>query len=69
MDLADRPLRDAARVLASRPLRRGFLATTGELAALSHVPYEAGTVPGLRPSGARPVAPPAGVRRVPWGGR
>jgi hypothetical protein len=69
MDLADRPLRDAARTLASRPLRRGFVADTKELAALAHVPYEPGTVPGLRPSGARPVAPPVGVRRVPWSGQ
>jgi len=69
MDLADRPLRDAARVLASRPLRRGFIADTKELAALAHVPYEAGTVPGRRPSGARPVPPPAGVHRAGWSGQ
>jgi hypothetical protein len=69
MELADRPVRDPARVLASRPLRRGFLTDTKELAALAHVPYEPGTVPGLRPSGARPVPPPPGVRRVPWSGQ
>jgi hypothetical protein len=69
LDLSDRPLRDPARVLASRPLRRGFLATTAELAALAHVPYEPGTVAGLRRSGARPVPPPAGVRHVPGGAR
>jgi len=69
MELADWPVRDPARTLASRLLRRGFLADTKELAALAHVPYEPGTVPGLRPSGARPVAPPPGIRRVPWSGQ
>ena len=44
-----------------RWLRGGFLATTGELAALAHLPYEPGTVPGLAVAGARPVPPPAGV--------
>lgn len=70
LELADRPARDPARALAGRPLRRGFLAGTAELAALAHLPYEPGTVPGLRPSGARPVAPPPHVRRVfPWSGQ
>jgi hypothetical protein len=54
-------LRRPARVLGRRRLARGFLATTGELAGLAHLPYEPGTVPGLRVAGARPVPPPAGV--------
>lgn len=69
LELADCPVRDPARVLAARPLRRGFLADTKELAALAHMPYEPGTVPGLRPSGARPVPPPPGIRRVPGSGQ
>jgi hypothetical protein len=54
-------LRRPARVLGRRRLARGFLATTGELAALAHLPYDPGTVPGLHVAGARPVPPPAGV--------
>jgi hypothetical protein len=65
MDLADRPVRDPAAVLASRRLRRGLLVSTPELAALAHVPYDPGT-PGLAAWGARPVAPPAGIHRLPW---
>ncbi|HVB43888.1 MAG TPA: hypothetical protein VNF47_14465 [Streptosporangiaceae bacterium] len=64
MDLDARPVRDPAGTLASRRLRRGFLAGTGELAALAHLPFEPGTVPGLEPPGARPVAPPPGIRRA-----
>jgi hypothetical protein len=70
LELADRPARDPAGTLAGRPLRRGFVADTAELAALAHLPYEPATVPGLRPSGARPVPPPPHVRRVPpWSGQ
>jgi hypothetical protein len=50
-----------ARVLGRRRLARGLLLTAGELAALAHLPYEPGTVPGLHVAGARPVPPPAGV--------
>jgi hypothetical protein len=68
MDLTDRPVRDPAAVLASRRLRRGLLVCTPELAALAHLPYDAGT-PGLASWGARPVAPPPGIQRLPWSGQ
>ncbi|MGA2828731.1 MAG: hypothetical protein ABSF03_21725 [Streptosporangiaceae bacterium] len=61
MGLRGARLRRPARVLGRRRLRRGLLLTTGELAALAHLPYEPGTVPGLNVAGARPVPPPAGV--------
>src|SRR6266508_247065 len=53
-------LRDPARVLGARPLHRGDLLTTGELASLAHLPADA-AVPGLTRAGARPVPPPPGL--------
>jgi len=52
-------LRRPASVLAGRMLRRGDLLSTAELAALAHLPTDAG-VPGLARAAARAVAP------VPW---
>jgi hypothetical protein len=51
-------LRHPARTLATRPLHRGDLLTTGELASLAHLPADV-AVPGLARAGARPIpAPP-----------
>lgn len=60
-------LRDAPAVLAGRVLRRGFLTSTPELAALAGLPLDT-AVPGLDRAGAKnvpaPVAVPAGGRNV-----
>jgi len=53
-------LRHPARVLGARPLHRGDLLTTAELASLAHLPADA-AVPGLTRAGARPVPPPPGL--------
>jgi energy-coupling factor transporter ATP-binding protein EcfA2 len=53
-------LRRPARTLAARPLHRGDLLTTGELASLAHLPIDP-AVPGLARAGARPVPPPPGL--------
>jgi energy-coupling factor transporter ATP-binding protein EcfA2 len=58
-------LRRPARTLAARPLHRGDLLTTGELASLAHLPIDP-AVPGLARAGARPVPPPPGL---PAGGK
>ena len=58
-------LRDTARVLARRRLRRGFLLSVTELAALAHLPYDT-LLPGLEASAARRVAP---LPRVPTTGK
>jgi hypothetical protein len=55
----------AARTLADRPLRRGDLLATAELAALAHLPADP-AVPGLARAGARPVPLPPGA---PTGGK
>ncbi|MQA84369.1 MAG: hypothetical protein GEV03_07040 [Streptosporangiales bacterium] len=65
VELVDHRQFRPAVAVARRSLARGFLVNTAELAALAHVPYEAGTVPGLRRSAARPVAPPPALRRLP----
>lgn len=65
VELTDRPLRHPADAVAQRGLRRGFVASTPELAALAHPPYAVATVAGLRRATARPVPPPPGVRRLP----
>jgi hypothetical protein len=44
----------------SRPLKRGFLLSVPELAALAHLPEQA-SLPGLLRAGARSVAPPPGL--------
>ena len=49
-----------ARTLAARPLHRGDLLSTGELASLAHLPADP-AVPGLARAGARPVPPPPGL--------
>ena len=49
-----------ARTLATRPLGRGDLLSTGELASLAHLPADP-AVPGLARAGARPVPPPPGL--------
>jgi energy-coupling factor transporter ATP-binding protein EcfA2 len=49
-----------ARILAARPLHRGDLLSTGELASLAHLPADP-AVPGLTRAGARPVPPPPGL--------
>jgi hypothetical protein len=46
-----------AAILAGRPLRHSDLLTTGELAALAHLPIDP-AIPGLARAGARPVPPP-----------
>jgi hypothetical protein len=46
--------------LTGRPLRRGDLLTTGELASLAHLPADP-AVPGLARAGARPVPAPPGL--------
>ena len=53
-------LRHPARTLATRPLHRGDLLSTGELASLAHLPADP-AVPGLARAGARPVPPPPGL--------
>jgi hypothetical protein len=53
-------LRRPARTLAARPLGRGDLLTTGELASLAHLPADP-AIPGLARAGARPVPPPPGL--------
>ena len=49
-----------ARTLATRPLGRGDLLSTVELASLAHLPADP-AVPGLVRAGARPVPPPPGL--------
>jgi hypothetical protein len=63
--LARRRLWHPARTLQARPLGRGDLLSTAELAALAHLPWDLG-VPGLARAGARAV-PPAPA--VPSGGK
>jgi hypothetical protein len=58
-------LRHAAQVLAGRRLRRGFLLSVTELAAVAHLPYDT-LLPGLEASAARRVAP---LPRVPTTGK
>jgi energy-coupling factor transporter ATP-binding protein EcfA2 len=53
-------LRRPARTLAARPLVRGDLLTTGELASLAHLPADP-AIPGMARAGARPVPPPPGL--------
>jgi len=53
-------LHHPARTLAARPLGRGDLLTTAELASLAHLPADP-AVPGLARAGARPVPPPPGL--------
>jgi hypothetical protein len=55
--LGRRRLRRPIRTLASRPLDNADLLTTGELAALAHLPVDP-AVPGLVRAGARSVPPP-----------
>jgi hypothetical protein len=59
------PVRDPARVVAGRRLRRGFLLPAGELATIATLPTDV-AVPGLDRAGAKPM--PASVA-VPTGGR
>jgi hypothetical protein len=68
MDLRGSRLSRPVRAIGERRLARGFLTTNGELAQLAHLPWEPGTVPGLRTAGARPVPPPHGTVwvRDPW---
>jgi hypothetical protein len=63
--LLRRRLAAPAGTLATRPLRRGDLLATGELAALAHLPADP-AVPGLARAGARPVPLPPGA---PAGGK
>jgi hypothetical protein len=63
--LIRRRLAVPARTLAARPLRRGDLLATAELAALAHLPADP-AVPGLARAGARPVPLPPGA---PSGGK
>jgi energy-coupling factor transporter ATP-binding protein EcfA2 len=49
-----------AHTLAARPLHRGDLLSTGELAGLAHLPADP-AIPGLARAGARPVPPPPGL--------
>ncbi|MDQ1250266.1 MAG: hypothetical protein QG597_4645 [Actinomycetota bacterium] len=58
-------LHDPARVLAARRLRRGFVLSTPELAALAGLPTDV-AVPGLTRAGAKAVPAPV---QVPTGGR
>jgi hypothetical protein len=59
--LRRRGCRYAATKLRNRRLgRRAFLASTGELAALAHLPGEE-AIPGVVMAGAREVAPPPGL--------
>jgi hypothetical protein len=59
--LRRRGCRRAAAKLAERRLgRRAFLASTGELSALAHLPAEE-AIPGVVMAGAREVAPPPGL--------
>jgi hypothetical protein len=59
--LRRRRVRDARRRLQDRALdRRAFLASTGELAALAHLPAEP-SIPGLVRASAREVSPPPGL--------
>ncbi len=54
---ARKPLRNVVAVTASRFLDRGDLITVGELAAVAHLPLDAGAI-GVVRAGARSVAPP-----------
>jgi len=58
--LVGRRLPRAATVLGRRRLRRGFLASAPELAALAHLPTQPASY-GLPTAAARRVAPPPGV--------
>jgi hypothetical protein len=59
------PVRDPARVVAGRRLRRGFLLPAGELATIATLPTDV-AVPGLDRAGAKPMPAPVAV---PTGGR
>ncbi len=61
--LGRRRLWRPAHRLQARPLGRGDLLSTGELAALAHLPWDLG-VPGLARAGAKAVAPGPAVPRV-----
>src|SRR6266540_4918399 len=58
--LTRKRLRRPAQALRARPLRRGDLLSTGELAALAHLPWDLG-VPGLVRAGAKAVPPAPAV--------